>query len=89
MYKLKYANLRRVVSTEKEKEERIKQGYILYGQDSEDYTEEDIQEEPEESIKEIVEPIKEETIIEDIEEEPIEEIEELKETKKGRGKNGE
>lgn len=54
MYKLKYANVRRVVSTEKEKEELIKQGYSLYGQDVEE-------EQPKDEIAEgyIQEPVEE------------------------------
>ena len=73
MYKLKYANVRRVVSTEKEKEELIKQGYSLYEQDIEE----------EQPKDEIVEEI--EKSIEEVEE--TEEIEESKEAKKGRGRN--
>lgn len=92
MYKLKYANVRRVVSTEKEKEELIKQGYSLYGQDEEEeeeqskdeIVEEDIQEVDKEIEEDIQEPVEEK---EDVIEEPTEETEEPKEARKGRGRN--
>ncbi len=92
MYKLKYANVRRVVSTEKEKEELIKQGYSLYGQDAEEeeeqpkdeIVEEDMQEIDKEIEEVIQEPTEEE--VEDIKE-PVEETEEPKEARKGRVRN--
>lgn len=80
MYKLKYANVRRVVSTEKEKEELVKQGYSLYGQDAEEEEEQPKDEIVEEDTKEPVEEA------EDIKE-SVEETEEPKEARKGRGRN--
>lgn len=91
MYKLKNANVRRVVSTEAERDKLIREGYTLYGEDIEECTtEEDVQEEIEEPIEETIIEDREEKFIEEIEEsiENAEETEEHKEAKKGRGRNG-
>lgn len=82
MYKLKYANVRCIVSTEQERDKLIKKGYSLYGQDTEVEEEQPKDEIVEEDIQEVDKEIEEDI------QEPVEETEEPKESKKGRGRNG-
>lgn len=82
MYKLKYQNVEKVVSTEIEKNKLIQAGYTLY--EEKEAEEEPIEDTQEEAEEEPIQDTQEDTTQEI---QNAEQTEEATQTKKGRGRN--